>query len=1344
MQRRILLVAVANTMVTVIAINVAIGADASGLPLILTNNPWKTLAVSLVLMVVATATFHLVQRRDDEELATMVPAGLRPEPWVVDRPAEVERIVRALRRRSGSGRASVVVNVGVQGAGGFGKSTIARLVINDRRVLRRFRGRIYWVTLGREARGAALVEKVNDLARLIDPGTPYPFADLRQATDHLAEVLVRGPERLLILDDVWFEDQVTAFPDVPGSSRLITTRVSSLAMNGQAVVAVDQLSDHQARRLLTAGLTQPPPADLVTDLVAASGKWPLLLRLMNRALVSASRIDPDLGGAARNLVERLRQGDPTALDPLVMGLDIGDPSARSRSVSATIEASIGLLEPESRARFSELAVFVEDEPIPVWLVSLLWHATATLTERDTRLLCVRLADLALIDLTPTSHGGEATLHDVVRDYLRHRLGHGEVQRLNGVLVDAATDGLPSAAGNGSTEAVAWWELPASKPYLRQHLIEHLLAAGRAAEAESVATDIRWLEMRLDRDGPLGPDQDLIVVGTPLALSLRRSLTERRRRDGPSALTAFVEELHTTDRADSRPPADGDHLADLLRTAQGVNATARLQATAGAHFAMAARLVASSAEHTAHRHRFAALLALALAMHGNSTESTHDLCLAALEELDPGDADETEVRFVMLAYLGRRPGESAAESLGEALSELVRASGPGGFEQVVPLIATSETAARIIFDTVRGDPRLSAYANRFLRSGGGSAESAAVRWTKIIERWRRDRRKLHYQLGILGRLMLAPEPLQEADELLSEYRATLAATPELDDLAEAIRLLRTAQNEWRFDDKDAALRKAVRLAEAVQAEVRAAPTTLGVELADRAAARITVLAEQARQQLAASYPPKPEITSALPSARTRDGTVTVQIRVGNAEGRAPLESASLSVTAEPPGLAVPAEPVTLSGSLRGGEAETVMINLGDGPRSCPETIGVEVTLRYGPATEILGERLSIPVDHDFQPVRPNPYAAWAQGRPVDDPRMFFGRDDLLTRIREQLRSATSPGAGIAIVGRKRTGKSTIRLHLRRLLTGEDGLPVVDLGNLGTLAPQRSTTGQSLLGVLLWRILDGAAVPLPAGFDRQSLISSPDPVGDCGLIVEDHRRDRPGLPPWVVLIDEFQYLEQWIRDGLIPASLLHAFKAIIERQLFHFVLVGQSELERLIRADPNTFGVFDIQRVTYLADDDARALIQEPIPLSSGATRYHGRAAGEILRLTGGSPYYIQRLCSELVKYMNAQHAAVVTEADVARVTESWMASLTAADFDGLEPEEDRAAARRLLGAVSAASRGAPATLREIKYAHDGDVPQELFDDLVSRDVIRHEAGGYRIVVGLYEAWLERYLGSHERS
>jgi len=49
----------------------------------------------------------------------------------------------------------------------------------------------------------------------------------------------------------------------------------------------------------------------------------------------------------------------------------------------------------------------------------------------------------------------------------------------------------------------------------------MLAAGRAAEAEELAADLRWVGARLELSGPAGPYVDLALIGSPRAQRLGR-------------------------------------------------------------------------------------------------------------------------------------------------------------------------------------------------------------------------------------------------------------------------------------------------------------------------------------------------------------------------------------------------------------------------------------------------------------------------------------------------------------------------------------------------------------------------------------------------------------------------------------------------------------------------------------------------------------------------------------------------------------------------------------------------------------------------------------------------------
>lgn len=337
----------------------------------------------------------------------------------------------------------------------------------------------------------------------------------------------------MIIDDVWTEEQLSAFPVAGRCARLVTTRNSSLVTGTAVPVKVDQMSDRQARDLVTSGLPFMGH-DAAAALVEVSGRWPLLLRLVNRNLVARGKLSADINAAALELLDELRTGGVLQLaDPQSAGgtpLDVADPDQRRRAVRATIEASAGLLDSASRKRLAELGVFAEDENVPVPLTIALWQTAREpgneTGQAATATLLTRLDDLALVSLASSGNGGTWTMHDVIRDFLRDELGERRLRQLHDLVVRAARSALspPVAASPGvSTGQTAWWELPERARYVRDHLIEHMLAARQSSEAAVLGTDLRWVSARLNDSGPSGAFADLTLVGTPRAQQLARLL-----------------------------------------------------------------------------------------------------------------------------------------------------------------------------------------------------------------------------------------------------------------------------------------------------------------------------------------------------------------------------------------------------------------------------------------------------------------------------------------------------------------------------------------------------------------------------------------------------------------------------------------------------------------------------------------------------------------------------------------------------------------------------------------------------------------------------------------------------
>ena len=452
---------------------------------------------------------------------------LPPEPkvpdWVVGRPAELTAVVKAL---TAGAAGTVGITTGLSGAGGFGKTTLASMVCADRRVRRRFGGRVYWVTVGRDLRGqSAIAAKVNEVIKLVFD-EDVTFTDPQLAGQRLGSLLDAGPRRLLVLDDVWEPVQLAPFTEGGRQcARLVTTRVPGLLAGRATAILVDQMSDGQARALLTSGSLRLDET-VVAGLLEVTGRWPLLLRLVNKILVDYARVASDVSAQGAMLVERLRTVGPAVVDELAgaagQGLDVGKPDERSRAVRATIGASTSLLNRHDAERFTELGVFAEDETIPFGLVARLWGATAGLDALRAAQVCQQLTQLALVSEAADPTRG-VTLHDVVREFLRAELGQQQLAQLTGMLLNAVAADLPTADPLDSdaerSPRTAWWEMGGEVQYLWDHLIEHLVEADRG-DADAVAEDLRWVGARLERSGPAAPAADLSAAGTPRAARLR--------------------------------------------------------------------------------------------------------------------------------------------------------------------------------------------------------------------------------------------------------------------------------------------------------------------------------------------------------------------------------------------------------------------------------------------------------------------------------------------------------------------------------------------------------------------------------------------------------------------------------------------------------------------------------------------------------------------------------------------------------------------------------------------------------------------------------------------------------
>jgi NB-ARC domain len=296
--------------------------------------------------------------------------------------------------------------VGLHGIGGAGKTTLARLLCADGEVRHACRDGILWVPIGKhppEPR-AQIADLVTALEGDCDGCSTLPGARAR------LQAALAGKTILLVLDDVWDEAQIRDIVEVSTNcARLITTR-NTLTLPFEAIlVDVGTMNAEDARQLLAAGLpagAEPGIASLARHL----GHWPVLLRLANRALRQRVIAQKTPLPKALDAVERdLTRKGVLAFDPAQSAVE------RDQAVAATVEASLELLDADERRRYTELAIFPQDVPIPLGRAAELWQLTSGLaSDAAEELVTDRLDPLSLLD-----YNGESDtlhLHEMLRSY----------------------------------------------------------------------------------------------------------------------------------------------------------------------------------------------------------------------------------------------------------------------------------------------------------------------------------------------------------------------------------------------------------------------------------------------------------------------------------------------------------------------------------------------------------------------------------------------------------------------------------------------------------------------------------------------------------------------------------------------------------------------------------------------------------------------------------------------------------------------------------------------------------------------------------------------------------------
>ncbi|HEY2291635.1 MAG TPA: TIR domain-containing protein [Thermoanaerobaculia bacterium] len=428
-----------------------------------------------------------------------------PEGWIHRR--EHDKVLEALcsKENAQAGR-SVGITTALRGAGGFGKTALAQKLCFDERVRNAYPDGILWATMGEEIDSNGRLRQIRDLLRWWDQEEPPAFETVAAAGAKLRESLNEA-RALVVVDDVWKPDDVAPFQGLGEScALLITTRDSRTLPADSKPIKVDAMASSEAVDLLRAGLPSSSPEDF-RSLSARLGEWPLLLKLVNGPL-------RDLVNGGLSILEALQEVEGalaadgfSAFDQF----DQKDSVSRHAAASRAILISVLRLPEAEQVFFPQLAIFPEDENIPVSVLERYWGVSHFGATR----ICQYFYDLSLL-LEFDRKNGTIRLHDVTRRVLMEQKT-GELSSFHSRLLEA----YRPASGK-------WEDLPREESYLWRRLRDHFMGSGGRHEFKALLASFSFIEAKLlatdinsvigDYEPFVGEDQELRLIRDTLRLS----------------------------------------------------------------------------------------------------------------------------------------------------------------------------------------------------------------------------------------------------------------------------------------------------------------------------------------------------------------------------------------------------------------------------------------------------------------------------------------------------------------------------------------------------------------------------------------------------------------------------------------------------------------------------------------------------------------------------------------------------------------------------------------------------------------------------------------------------------
>jgi type I restriction enzyme M protein len=449
-------------------------------------------------------------------------------------------------------------------------------------------------------------------------------------------------------------------------------------------------------------------------------------------------------------------------------------------------------------------------------------------------------------------------------------------------------------------------------------------------------------------------------------------------------------------------------------------------------------------------------------------------------------------------------------------------------------------------------------------------------------------------------------------------------------------------------------------------------------------------------------------------------------------------------------------------LRAGESQRIAFSLK------PEHRGTQQIRVLWRAEKINGGSLEGREDLSFE-VNPteiittqssfqvNPYVT---GAPVDTEETFFGREDVIDRVRRLLR-AQGPSTVILLEGNRRAGKTSILKRLQKSERLQEWIPVYCQFQ-GISGEQNA---QNLFRLVAREVLNTVAMTPSEVVPEQlrPVVQARSPLERmalCRTLAASINTDRSfelfeellGLalvasrPRRILLmLDEFETIHQGIERGemspLVPENFRYIFQTYPE---ISGILSGSIRIKRLRKEYWNVlYGIGTPISVGPLSPAAARELVIRP---AQGILYYSDQAINRVLEMCGFQPFLIQSLASVIFEACATSKLSSVTTELVNHSAQELV--VHSEHFYTVFRQQSLTARQRFLACLidflaDSSTRVTFDVVRDQLEYHGIPVQSDLqlkadLEDLQEREIIAFVAdapgGHYRIEVPLFSRWL----------